>query len=44
MHSFLVGAVYVAIVITPCVVALFTGAEHTEKSQDQSVARHDIAL
>jgi hypothetical protein len=29
MHSFLVGAVYVAIVITPCVVALFTGVDHT---------------
>ncbi len=44
MHSFLVGAVYVAIVITPCVVALFTGVHNKEKSQDQSLARHDIAL
>jgi len=44
MHSFLVGAVYVAIVITPCVVALFTGADRTQKSQDQNLTRHDIAL
>jgi hypothetical protein len=43
MHSFLVGAVYVALVITPCVIALVT-VERTEKPQDTSLARHDIAV
>ena len=43
MHSFLVGAVYVALVITPCVIALVS-AGHTEKPQDSSLSRHDIAL
>ncbi|HEY4381231.1 MAG TPA: hypothetical protein VGN01_12850 [Acidobacteriaceae bacterium] len=43
MHSFLVGAVYVALVITPCVIALVS-ARHTEEPQDTSLARHDIAV
>ena len=43
MHSFLVGAVYVALVITPCVIALFS-VHHTEKPQDSNLARHDIAV
>lgn len=43
MHSFLVGAVYVALVITPCVIALFS-VGRTEKPQDSNLARHDIAL
>ena len=44
MHSFLVGAVYVAlVVITPCVIALFS-VGRTEKPQDSNLARHDIAV
>jgi hypothetical protein len=44
MHSFLVGAVYVAMVITPCVVALVTVAHRKEEPRDHSLARHDIAV
>ena len=33
MHSFLVGALYVAMVITPCVIALFTAADHADNSE-----------
>jgi hypothetical protein len=43
MHSFLVGAVYVILVITPCVIALFS-VQRAEKPQDTSLGRHDIAV
>ena len=43
MHSFLVGAVYVILVITPCVIALVS-VGHTEEPQDTSLARHDIGV
>jgi hypothetical protein len=33
MHSFIVGAVYVLMVITPCVIALFSGADRGEDSE-----------
>ena len=33
MHSFLVGALYVILVITPCVIALFTGVNKTDESE-----------
>jgi len=33
MHSLLVGAVYVAMVLTPCVVALFRGAGSPDNTQ-----------
>jgi hypothetical protein len=32
MHSFLVGAVFVAMVLAPCVVAMLTGVESSERS------------
>jgi len=34
MHSFLVGAVYVLMVIAPCVIALFSGADHSSSESD----------
>jgi hypothetical protein len=37
MHSFLVGAVYVAIVLAPCVVALFTGIDTTDDPAESNV-------
>ena len=43
MHSFLVGAVYVILVITPCVIALVS-VGHTEKPRDSNLSRHDIAV
>ena len=33
MHSFLVGALYVLMVITPCVIALFSGADTADTSE-----------
>jgi hypothetical protein len=33
MHSLLVGAVYVAMVLTPCVIALFSGVDSSENTQ-----------
>lgn len=33
MHSFIVGAVYVLVVITPCVIALFSSADRNEDSE-----------
>jgi hypothetical protein len=37
MHSFLVGAVYVAIVITPCVIAQLSGLHKTEDLSESNV-------
>jgi hypothetical protein len=37
MHSILVGAVYVAIVITPCVVAQLTGVHKAEDVSESSI-------
>jgi hypothetical protein len=33
MHSFLVGAVFVAMVLAPCVIALLTGVGNSEDTQ-----------
>jgi hypothetical protein len=33
MHSFIVGAIYVLVVITPCVIAQFSGADRNEDSE-----------
>ena len=33
MHTFIVGAVYVLMVITPCVIALLSGADRGEDSE-----------
>lgn len=33
MHSFIVGAVYVLMVITPCVIAQFTGMHDSDNSE-----------
>jgi hypothetical protein len=32
MHSFLVAAIFVAMVLGPCVVALFTGIDHADEN------------
>ena len=39
MHSFLVGAVYVAMVIAPCVIALVTHADKPDNSAEPYVLR-----
>lgn len=36
MHSFLVGAVFVAMVLAPCVVAMFTGIDNSEETREAS--------
>jgi hypothetical protein len=33
MHSFIVGAIYVLVVITPCVIALFSSADRSDDSE-----------
>jgi hypothetical protein len=33
IHNLIVGAVYVAVVITPCVIALFSGADRADDSE-----------
>jgi hypothetical protein len=33
MHDFLVGALYVAMVITPCLIALFSSGDRSEDSE-----------
>ena len=37
MHNLLVGAVYVAMVITPCVVALVTASEKSDNTFEWNV-------
>jgi hypothetical protein len=32
MHSFLVASLFIAMVLAPCVVALFTGLDHPEET------------
>jgi len=32
MHSFLVAAIFVAMVLGPCVVAMFTGVDHADET------------
>ena len=39
MHSFLTGAVFVAIVLAPCVIALFSAAGEPEEAPDWNI--HD---
>jgi hypothetical protein len=39
MHSFLVGALYVGMVITPCVIALFSGVDRGDDSSESDVLR-----
>lgn len=33
IHNLMVGAVYIAMVVTPCVIALFSGAEQADDSE-----------
>jgi hypothetical protein len=33
VHSILVGTVYVAMVLAPCVIAMWTGIDGTEKTR-----------
>jgi PBP1b-binding outer membrane lipoprotein LpoB len=44
MHSFLVGAIFVAMVLAPCAIAMATGVENKEEAQDSSIGSHDIAV
>jgi hypothetical protein len=39
MHSFLVGAVYVLMVLTPCVIALLSGMDSADTSSESDVLR-----
>jgi hypothetical protein len=32
MHSFLVAAIFIAMVLSPCVVALFTDIDHSDET------------
>jgi hypothetical protein len=32
MHSFIVAAIFVGMVLAPCVVAMFTGVDSTEET------------
>jgi hypothetical protein len=44
IHTLLIGAVYVAMVLTPCVIALFAGIDSSEEPQDSGPAGRDIAV
>jgi hypothetical protein len=33
IHNLIVGAVYVAMVVTPCVIALFSGVDQADDSE-----------
>jgi PBP1b-binding outer membrane lipoprotein LpoB len=44
MHSFLVGALFVAMVLAPCVIAMATGVDKKEEAQDSSIRSHDVAV
>jgi hypothetical protein len=37
MHSFLVAAVFVAMVLSPCVVAMFTGIDHVDETPQSGI-------
>jgi hypothetical protein len=37
MHSFIVGAIYVLMVITPCVIALFFGADPADDAESEEL-------
>jgi hypothetical protein len=39
MHDFLVGALYVAMVIAPCVIALFSGVDRGDDCSESDVLR-----
>ena len=39
MHSFLVGALYVVVVITPCVIALCGAVNRSDDSSESDVLR-----
>ncbi len=44
MHSFLAGAVFVAMVFAPCVIALLTGVETKQEAQEHSLGDRDVAV
>lgn len=37
MHSFLAGAIFVAMVLAPCVIAMLTGVENAEEPSETDV-------
>ncbi len=37
MHSILVGAVFVALVLGPCIIAMFTGADDPDAASESNV-------
>ena len=44
MHSFLVGALFVAMVLAPCAIAMATGVDKKEEAQDDVIGSHDVAV
>jgi hypothetical protein len=44
LESFIAGAVFVALVLTPCVVASFSHPDRDNLTQNRDLARHDIAI
>jgi hypothetical protein len=43
LESFLAGAIFVAMVLTPCVLATISHANRNDLTQNRDLARHDIA-
>lgn len=44
LHSFIAGAVFVALVLTPYLVATFSHPDHENLTRNRDLARHDIAI
>jgi hypothetical protein len=44
LHSFIAGAVFVALVLIPCVIASFSHPDRNDLTPNRDLARHDIAI
>ena len=44
LDSILAGAIFVALVLTPCVVARFSRHDTTNLTRNRDLRRHDIAI
>jgi hypothetical protein len=44
LHSFLAGAVFVAMVLIPCIIATLSHPESDDLTPNRDLARHDIAI
>jgi hypothetical protein len=40
MHGFLAGALFVAMVLAPCAIAMATGVDRKEEAQDNGIGSH----